>query len=111
MAPLLKTDPLMRNLLAIRDALGVEVVTVARQHIEKAAPKRCQAQCYFSQGDLTGRQAIVAFIKAYQDAPIDQRRMKLLPTKLRERQNYILAAEFQEGGNPRLQGSLKVTLL
>ena len=61
MAPLLKTDPLMRNVLAIRDTLGVEV---ARQHIKKGAPKRCQSQGYFSHGDLTGRQAIVAFIKA-----------------------------------------------
>ena len=52
-----------QSVLAIRDAqaLGVEV---ARQHTEKDAPKRCQAQSYFSRGDLTGRQAIVAFIKA-----------------------------------------------
>ena len=28
-----------------------------------------------------------------------------LTAKLRERQNYILAAEFQEGGNHRLQGN------
>ena len=52
MAPLLKTDPLMRNVLAIRDALGVEV---ARQHIKKGAPKRCQSQGYFSHGDLSCR--------------------------------------------------------
>ena len=61
MAPLVKTDTLMRNVLVIRDALGVEV---ARQHIEKDAPKRCQSQSYFSQGDLTGWQAVAMFIKA-----------------------------------------------